>query len=101
MEGSEAIVISNAEGKRTTPSVVAFIEGGERKVGVRLNVRRSPIQPKPYTQLKDLWETHLMKLKWKVQESLMRLLRKNNTQELKLMTENIVHKKYLLSFFRK
>jgi molecular chaperone DnaK len=33
MEGSEAVVIENNEGKRTTPSVVAFVEGGERKVG--------------------------------------------------------------------
>jgi molecular chaperone DnaK len=33
MEGNEPIVIANAEGKRTTPSVVGFIEGGERKVG--------------------------------------------------------------------
>src|SRR3954465_13201050 len=33
MEGSESVVISNNEGKRTTPSVVAFVEGGERKVG--------------------------------------------------------------------
>ena len=33
MEGSEPVVIPNAEGKRTTPSIVAFIEGGERKVG--------------------------------------------------------------------
>jgi len=33
MEGSEAVVISNSEGKRTTPSVVAFVDGGERKVG--------------------------------------------------------------------
>lgn len=33
MEGSEPVVITNSEGKRTTPSVVAFIEGGERKVG--------------------------------------------------------------------
>ena len=33
MEGNEPIVITNAEGKRTTPSIVAFIDGGERKVG--------------------------------------------------------------------
>ncbi|NLB02997.1 MAG: molecular chaperone DnaK, partial [Bacteroidales bacterium] len=33
MEGSDPVVIANSEGKRTTPSVVAFIEGGERKVG--------------------------------------------------------------------
>lgn len=33
MEGNEPVVITNSEGKRTTPSVVAFVEGGERKVG--------------------------------------------------------------------
>ena len=33
MEGNEPVVIPNAEGKRTTPSVVAFVEGGEIKVG--------------------------------------------------------------------
>jgi molecular chaperone DnaK len=33
MEGNDPVVIPNAEGKRTTPSIVAFIEGGERKVG--------------------------------------------------------------------
>ncbi len=33
MEGSEPVVIPNSEGKRTTPSIVAFIENGERKVG--------------------------------------------------------------------
>ena len=30
MEGNEPIVITNNEGKRTTPSVVGFVEGGER-----------------------------------------------------------------------
>ena len=33
MEGNEPVVIPNSEGKRTTPSIVAFVEGGERKVG--------------------------------------------------------------------
>lgn len=33
MEGNEPVVIPNAEGKRTTPSIVAFVEDGERKVG--------------------------------------------------------------------
>jgi molecular chaperone DnaK len=33
MEGNEPVVIANNEGKRTTPSVVAFLENGERKVG--------------------------------------------------------------------
>ena len=33
MEGNEPVVIPNSEGKRTTPSIVAFVEDGERKVG--------------------------------------------------------------------
>lgn len=33
MEGNEPIVIANSEGKRTTPSVIGFVDGGERKVG--------------------------------------------------------------------
>src|ERR1700716_2140862 len=33
MEGNEPVVIPNSEGRRTTPSVVAFLPNGERKVG--------------------------------------------------------------------
>lgn len=33
IEGNDPIVIPNSEGKRTTPSIVAFVEGGERKIG--------------------------------------------------------------------
>ena len=37
------MVINNSEGKRTTPSVVAFIDGGERKVGKPPSAKPSPI----------------------------------------------------------
>ena len=33
MEGSEPVVITNEEGKRTTPSIVAFLDSGDRKIG--------------------------------------------------------------------
>ena len=33
MEGNEAVVIPNSEGRRTTPSIMAFVDNGERKVG--------------------------------------------------------------------
>ena len=33
MEGNEAVVIANSEGKRTTPSIVGFADDGERKIG--------------------------------------------------------------------
>ena len=33
MEGNEPVIITNSEGKRTTPSILAFTDGGERKVG--------------------------------------------------------------------
>ena len=33
MEGAEPVVIANDEGRRTTPSIVAFLKNGERKVG--------------------------------------------------------------------
>src|SRR4030081_3581972 len=44
MEGSEAVVIPNAEGGRTTPSVVAFTKGGERLVG-QLARRQAAVNP--------------------------------------------------------
>jgi len=44
MEGSEPVVITNSEGKRTTPSIVGFINGGERKIGDPAK-RQSVINP--------------------------------------------------------
>ena len=47
MEGGEAVVIPNAEGNRTTPSVVAFSKTGERMVGQGPSVRPSPTPTGP------------------------------------------------------
>ena len=55
MEGNEPVVIPNAEGARTTPSIVAFIEGGERKVGDSAKDKQLQILKKQSHPLKDLW----------------------------------------------
>ncbi len=55
MEGNEPVVIPNSEGKRTTPSIVAFVENGERKIGDPANVRQLPILQKLFIQLNGLW----------------------------------------------
>jgi molecular chaperone DnaK len=47
MDGKEAKVIENAEGARTTPSIVAFTGDGERLVGQRQSARLSPIPKTP------------------------------------------------------
>src|SRR5476651_1769514 len=47
MEGNEPVVIANEEGRRTTPSVVAFLKNGERKVGDR--ARRQAINNPVHT----------------------------------------------------
>ena len=41
-EGNEPVVIANSEGKRTTPSVVAFVDGGERKILPSVRLSRTP-----------------------------------------------------------
>lgn len=48
MEGGEATVIPNAEGMRTTPSVVGFSKDGERLVGEIANVRQSLTLTEPF-----------------------------------------------------
>jgi chaperone protein DnaK len=59
MEGNEPVVIANNEGKRTTPSVVAFLENGERKVGDPAK-RQAITNPKHtiYSIKRFMGETH-------------------------------------------
>ena len=50
MEGGEAVVIPNPEGNRTTPSVVAFSQNGERLVG-QIAKRQAVTKPRPYSNI--------------------------------------------------
>ena len=59
MEGSEPVVIPNSEGKRTTPSIVAFIENGERKVGDPAKRQAITNSTKTISSIKRfMWETY-------------------------------------------
>ena len=61
-EGNEPVVIANSEGKRTTPSVVAFVDGGERKVGrPPLSVRLSRTRNVQYILSNVSWVKHTTK----------------------------------------
>mgnify|MGYP002569207009 CR=1 FL=1 len=64
LEGNEPVVIANSEGKRTTPSIVAFVEGGERKV-IPQNVRLSPILKRLYSLSNVSWVKLMTKYKRK------------------------------------
>ena len=54
-EGNEPVVITNSEGKRTTPSIVAFVEGGERKVGEPAKRQAVTNPSAPSTPSSALW----------------------------------------------
>lgn len=65
MEGNEPVVIPNAEGKRTTPSVIAFVEGGEIKVGDPAKRQAVTNPTKQFIQLNVLWVINIQNLKEK------------------------------------
>ena len=55
MEGNEPVVIPNSEGHRTTPSIVAFTESGERKVGDPAKRQAITNPNTPSSRLRGLW----------------------------------------------
>jgi molecular chaperone DnaK (HSP70) len=63
MEGSEPVVLENSEGRRTTPSVVAFTKNGERIVGEAAKRQAVQIRGIQFIQLNDLWGASSMKCK--------------------------------------
>lgn len=55
MEGNEPVVIPNSEGRRTTPSIVAFVDNGERKVGDPAKRQAITNPKKRYTRSNVSW----------------------------------------------
>ena len=55
LKGNEPVVIANSEGKRTTPSIVGFVEGGERKVGDPAKRQAITNPQKTVYSIKRLW----------------------------------------------
>ena len=55
MEGNEPTVIINNEGQRTTPSVVAFTDGGERKIGNPAKRQAITTLTRPCSPSRDSW----------------------------------------------
>jgi molecular chaperone DnaK len=72
MEGKDPVVIPNAEGKRTTPSIVAFTEDGERKVGDPAKRQAVTNPKKQFILSKDLSEHTLKMMLLKFQEYLIK-----------------------------
>ena len=72
LEGNEPVVIANSEGKRTTPSIVAFVEGGERKVGDPENVRLSQTRKKQYSLSNVSWVKPMIRFRKKLVEFLIK-----------------------------
>ena len=55
VEGGKPVVITNAEGERTTPSVVAFTKDGERLVGGAASARSPRTPDAPFPASSDTW----------------------------------------------
>jgi molecular chaperone DnaK len=69
--GKDPVVIANAEGKRTTPSIVAFAEDGERKVGDPAKRQAVTNPTKTVYSIKRFIGTQFLKIKKKFLEFLM------------------------------
>lgn len=102
MEGNEPVVIQNSEGKRTTPSIVAFMENGERKVG---DPAKRQAVTNPQNTISSI-KRFMGKKYGDVGEELKNISYEvvsgdNETVRIKIARRNIPHRKYRLLFCKK
>jgi len=82
MEGKEPVVITNNEGKRTTPSVVGFLKDGERKVGDPAKRQAVTNPQKTISSIKRFMGTTFEESKNEVKKVAYKIVKENNTPKV-------------------
>ena len=84
MEGKDPIVITNSEGKRTTPSIVGFIKDGERKIGDPAK-RQSVTNPdKTIYSIKRFMGSSFDEVKDETSKVPYKIIKENNTPKVQI-----------------
>ncbi len=78
MEGNEPVVIPNDEGRRTTPSIVAFVDGGERKIGDPAKRQAITNPTKTISSIKRFMGTRFSEVGKEVDRSAYKVVRGDN-----------------------
>jgi len=94
MEGNEPVVIPNSEGKRTTPSVVAFVDNGERKVGDPAKRQAITNPTRTIYSIKRFMGNNFNEVTKEAARVPYKVI--TTPHALKLATVNILHKKFQL-----
>ncbi len=88
MEGNEPVVITNSEGKRTTPSIVGFLNGGERKVGDPAKRQAVTNPDKTISSIKRFMGSSFEESKGEVKRVPYKVVNSKGTQEIYDFLEN-------------
>ena len=78
MEGKEPVVIPNSEGKRTTPSIVAFLDEGERKIGDSAKRQAITNSPRTITSVKSIMGTMYNKIEDRINNLSYKVIKGDN-----------------------
>lgn len=84
MEGKEPIVISNSEGKRTTPSIVGFVKDGERKIGDPAKRQAITNPDKTISSIKRFMGSSFDEIKNEISKVPYKIVKEKNTPKVEI-----------------